>query len=107
MPPDSIKITEISTASGSATLMALSTVKVKGEIDNTNDEIISRFNGEVEVTLFDKETSFVTLGNENSPYQYKQWFNALFRGKASVKDGAFEIQFVVPKNIAYQINEGK
>lgn len=47
------------------------------------------------------------MGNENSPYQYKQWFNAVFRGKASVKNGAFEFQFIVPKNIAYQINEGK
>lgn len=107
MPPDSIKITGISTASGSATLMALSTVTVTGEIVNTSDQIILTFNGVVEVTLFDKETSFVTLGNENQPYSYKQWFNALFRGKATVKDGAFEIQFVVPKNIAYQINEGK
>jgi hypothetical protein len=107
MPPDSIKVTEISTASGSTTLKALSTVTVKGEVVNTNDEIISTFNGVVEVTLFDKETSFVTLGNENQPYPYKQWFNALFRGKATVREGTFEIQFVVPKNIAYQINEGK
>ena len=107
MPPDSIKITNITTASGSPTLKALSTVTVKGEVVNANNEIISTFNGIVEVILFDKETSFVTLGNENQPYTYKQWFNALFRGKASVKNGAFEFQFVVPKNIAYQIREGK
>ncbi|HEU5292212.1 MAG TPA: type IX secretion system sortase PorU, partial [Cyclobacteriaceae bacterium] len=107
MPPDSIKITQVTTASGSSTLKALSTVTVKGEVVNANGETISAFNGIVEATLFDKETSFITLGNENQPYPYKQWFNALFRGKATVKDGVFEFQFVVPKNIAYQVNEGK
>jgi hypothetical protein len=56
--------------------------------------------------LFDKKTSFLTLGNENSPYPYEQWFNALFRGKATVKYGEFEFQFVVPKNIAYQVDKG-
>lgn len=107
MPPDSIRVTQITTASGSTTLKALSTVTVKGEIVNNNGEIISTFNGVVEATLFDKETSFLTLGNENQPYSYKQWFNSLFRGKATVKNGAFEFQFIVPKNIAYQVNEGK
>jgi hypothetical protein len=107
MPPDSIKVTQVTTASGSTTLKALSTVTVKGEVVNANGGIISAFNGVVEATLFDKETAFVTLGNENLPYSFKQWFNALFRGKATVKDGAFEFQFVVPKNIAYQVNEGK
>ena len=107
MPPDSIKVTEITTASGSTTLKALSNVTVKGEVVNANGEINSSFNGVVEVILFDKETSFVTLGDENQPFQYKQWYNSLFRGKASVKDGAFEFQFIVPKNIAYQVSEGK
>lgn len=107
MPKDGIKVTEITTASGSPILKALSMVTVKGEVVNANDEIISTFNGVLEATLFDKETSFVTLGDENQPYSYKQWFNALFRGKASVDSGKFEFQFVVPKNIAYQIDEGK
>ncbi len=106
-PQHNIKITQIATASGSTTLKALSTVTVRGEVVDTNDEIVTEFNGVLEVVLFDKETSFVTLGNENQPYPFKQWFNALFRGKASVQQGEFEFQFVVPKNIDYQIDEGK
>lgn len=107
MPKDSIKITEIITASGSPTLKALSMVTIRGEVISSSDEIITTFNGIVEATLFDKETSFMTLGDENQPYSYKQWFNALFRGKASVSSGKFEFQFIVPKNIAYQVGEGK
>ncbi len=107
LPQHNIKITEITTASGSTILKALSKVTVKGKVVNALDELITEFNGILEATLFDKETSFVTLGNENQPYTFKQWFNALFRGKASVQHGEFEFQFVVPKNIAYQADEGK
>jgi hypothetical protein len=107
MPQHEIKITEISTASGSPTLKALSTVTVKGIVADNTGDTLSGFNGILEATLFDKETSFVTLGNENQPYPFKQWYNALFRGKASIQQGVFEFQFVVPKNINYQIDEGK
>lgn len=107
IPRDSMIVTEIQTASGSSTLMALSRVTVKGIVADPVGDTISNFNGIVEAVLFDKETSFTTLGDENQPYSYNQWFNALFRGRATVKDGVFEFQFVVPKNIAYQVDKGK
>ena len=107
MPHDSVVITEIKTADGSTTLKALSTVTVNGIVADNTGDTISNFSGILEATLFDKETSFLTLGDENQPYAYKQWFNALFRGKASVHNGVFQFEFVIPKNIAYQIDEGK
>jgi hypothetical protein len=104
MPQHSIEVTEVTTAEGSATLKAMSTVTVKGRVQPT----LVESSGIVEATLYDKETSFVTLGNENQPYQYLQWYNALFRGRASIDlSGEFEFQFIVPKNIAYSIGEGK
>jgi hypothetical protein len=107
MPKYTIRVTEITTSSGSTVLKALSIVTVKGEVVNSTNSIVSQFNGVLEATLFDKETSFVTLGNENSPFPYKQWYNALFRGKATIENGEFEFQFIVPKNIAYQVETGK
>lgn len=107
LPELRIKVTEITTSTGSTTLKALSTVTVKGKIVNDQDELTTDFNGVVESTLFDKQTSFVTKGDENLPYTFNQWYNALFRGKATVENGQFEFQFVVPKNIAYAVGEGK
>jgi hypothetical protein len=107
MPQYNIKITEILTSTGSSTLKALSTVTVKGQVVNGNNTLVANFNGILNATLFDKETSFLTLGNENQPFPYTQWYNPLFRGKAEVKNGTFEFQFMVPKNIAYNIGEGK
>lgn len=107
MPEYDIQVNNIETSDNSDLLKALSRVTVKGEIVNAGSERIASFNGTLHSTLFDKETSFITLGNENPPFAYTQWYNALFRGKASVTQGAFEFEFMVPKNIAYAIGQGK
>ncbi len=106
MPEYDIAINSITTSTNSDVLKALSKVIVNGEIV---DELgkIENFNGTLEATLFDKKTSFLTLGNENPPFAYTQWHNALFRGKASVTNGSFAFEFVMPKNIAYAIDVGK
>jgi hypothetical protein len=106
LPEYSVVISSVKTSTGSDTLKALSTVTVKGEI-NGPDGPASTFNGVVEATLFDKEKDFVTIGKNNPPFEYRQWDNAVFRGKATVKDGAFEFNFIMPKNIAYQVGDGK
>jgi hypothetical protein len=108
LPERTIAVTEVETINGSATLMALSEVVVKGEIkdlEGSNKDV--SFNGILNVVLFDKETTFTTIGKNNPPYSFEQWYNSLFRGKATVTNGEFEIHFVVPKNIAYTIDAGK
>lgn len=101
-----VRITEMKTQSKSDTLKALSRVSIKGEVlqDGVN---WTDFTGELEVTLYDKEEAFNTLGDENPVFTYKLWDNALFRGKASVVGGSFEFDFVVPKNIDQQTGLGK
>lgn len=106
-PRFNASVTAINTTDDADTLKALSHVKVTGEITNENAERIDNFNGILHAILFDKETKFTTLGNENAPFSFRQWHNALFRGKAKVTAGVFEFEFIVPKNIAYQIGRGK
>jgi hypothetical protein len=107
MPTQSIEVTGISTTTGSDTLRALSTVVVSGNVADENGNPITNFNGVVECILFDKETDFVTIGKNDPPFEFKQWYNGLYRGKASVENGTFEMSFVLPKNIAYEIGMGK
>lgn len=107
LPSLPIVVTEIRTASGSDTLKALSRVIVKGEVHESDGSVVSDFNGTLEATLFDKRTPFETIGKNDPAYQFEQWFNPLFRGKASVKEGTFAFEFILPKNIAYEINPGK
>jgi hypothetical protein len=107
LPSNSVVVNSIQTETGSDTLKALSTVIVKGHVANPNGEKITTFNGSLEAVLFDKETNFVTVGRNNPPFNYKAWSSPLFSGKASVTQGDFEFKFILPKNISYQIAEGK
>ncbi len=89
------------------TLGAMNITTLKGSIVDNENTLSSGFNGEIQVKLFDKKTSKVTLGDENQPFQFSEWQTLLFSGKAEVQNGVFDINFIVPKNINYEFGKGK
>jgi len=93
---------------GRDTLKALSKVTFTGEVRDNNGNLMSNFNGFVYPTIFDKIKSFTTLNNDNNGYyNYKSRNSRLFKGKASVVNGVFSFDFIVPKDIAYNVGAGK
>ncbi|KYG81855.1 peptidase C25-like protein [Roseivirga ehrenbergii] len=88
------------------TLSALEKVNIIGQIES-NGQRIENFNGEVTFSLFDKRSVLQTIGTESEKFEYLERNSQLFNGKASVTDGEFMIDFVVPKNINYQFGSGK
>jgi hypothetical protein len=107
MPHNVAAVTSVKTENGSDTLKALSKVIVKGQIQTFEGERLSNFNGRMEAALYDKETNFVTIGRNNPPFSFKEWHNVLFRGQASVANGEFSLEFILPRNIAYTIDFGR
>lgn len=90
------------------TLKALSKIFLQGEVRHSDQSIVDDFSGTVSVSIFDKPTQFSTLGNENTlSQQFDQRDALLFNGDASVENGLFSIEFIVPKNISYLFGEGK
>ncbi|WP_205501511.1 type IX secretion system sortase PorU [Rufibacter psychrotolerans] len=94
------------TASTTDTLKALSTVKLEGFVRNSQQQVASQFQGQVHITVYDKRTSLTTLGDQNAKRQVLSRNNVLYDGLASVKNGAFEVTLVVPKDINYQVGDG-
>ena len=88
-------------------LKALETVNIKGSITLDNGQLNSDFNGTVIVQLIDKATPQLTQGHDSNPTTFAILDNALFRGKATVKNGLFSISFIIPKNINYEEGEAK
>jgi len=107
LPQERVAVSEMTTSTGSDTLTALATVSLKGNVRDQTDEIISTFNGTVEVTVFGQVTQRVTIGANDPPYKFPERSEALFRGKATVKEGLFALNFIVPANIATSYNRGK
>lgn len=106
-PTAPIVVDAVSTLESSDTLKALSTVTISGRVLNNDAFTDTDFNGILEASVFDKAGSFKTLGNESTPFTYKQWSTLVFKGQATVENGTFEFSFVVPKNIAYAAGEGR
>lgn len=96
-------LTEVDTAK------ALSLMTIEGQITDKSDNFSSDFNGIVYMKLYDKKEEKTTLANDVGSFEAKfnSQTNMLFTGKAEVKNGKFEFQFVVPKDINYNIGEGK
>ncbi len=95
--------------SPSDTLKALSAASIKGIITDHTNTKLTNFNGEIMVTVYDKPSILRTLGNDpdSYPVDFTYQKNIIFKGKAKVTNGDFEVSFIVPKDISYNYGQGK
>jgi hypothetical protein len=97
-----------------STLRALERVRLHGKVLN-NGALNAGFNGTAQVTIFDKPTTVTTLGDEangdplsgDRPRPVTIQENVIFGGQATVSNGQFSVTFMVPKDINYNIGQGK
>jgi len=104
-----LKINDINISESSDTIKALSFVTIKGEMQDFEENKLSDFNGTLYPTVFDKPAEYTTLGNDpaSTPTTFFMQKNALYKGKASIKDGNWEFSFLAPKDLAYQYGKGR
>ena len=90
-------------------------INIKGEVHSDNGSRIDSYQGELMATIFDKEIDRSTLGNDGTTdnngnpiiLNFNTLGEVLFRGKSSVTDGFFEFNFVVPKDVGMEVDNGK
>lgn len=105
-PEKQVVITEINESNQADTIKSMEKVRLTGEIQE-NGLIDQQFSGILSLTLFDKSQQTQTRGTESSVFFYEQRNSALFNGTATVTNGQFSVEFVVPKNIDYRWGNGK
>ena len=90
------------------TLGALGRMKLAGTIANFEDQSLSDFNGTLLLTVFDKSSNLKTLDNdgEQKIFDFTLRKNILYKGSATVTDGQFEIDFILPKDINFEYGPG-
>ncbi len=111
-PKPNIKLTKLNgkdISQATDTLKALSKISLEGIITDGLGNTLSNFNGELSTTIFDKSVDRITLDNNN--FGNKLTFDAveskIFRGRASVKNGVFSFNFIVPKDIRIAYGKAK
>lgn len=90
------------------TIKPLQHIKISGHVEDANSNFLTNYSGTVLVTFFDKPISLNTLANDGGAvYSFKIQNNILFKGLASVINGKFNIEFIMPKDIQYTSGYGK
>lgn len=117
IPKPKVELTHINNAeitTATPPIKALDLVKLGGAVTDGNNNVLTNFNGDLAIQIFDKDIDRQTLANDGvgdatGPFKmdFKTLGETIFRGNASVKDGKFEIEFVVPKDIKLAVAEGK
>jgi len=119
IPKPSIVLTKINDEPIETTttvLKALSKIKLSGEIRNIDgNTLLSNYNGDIAVQIFDKSINRSTLGNDGTRnnsnnliiLNFQILGETIFRGNASVQNGLFDIEFIVPRDISIPLGNGR
>lgn len=84
-------------------LLALRKYKLTGQVSQLNGAIQSNFNGIANVQIYDQAQTMFTLSNspESPRTAYSTENSILFNGKATITNGLFSIELVIPKDIGF------
>jgi hypothetical protein len=102
---DSVNGQILTTPAGGIQLKALGNASIEGTIIKPDGTLWEDFNGEGILTVFDSERR-VSLEQLNN-YTVTIQGGLIFRGRVSVANGRFSADFVVPKDISYENDNGK
>lgn len=111
IPKNAIRLTRLNNQplTGSDTLKALGKYTCEGFIANAVGLPIPTFNGIVEFCIYDQPQVLKTLSNRvgSTVAEFLQQTAVLFRGTATVQNGKFSIQFVIPKDISFALGKAR
>ena len=109
------KINDVPITGNTDVLEALSLAKIEGEVVDVSGNVLTNYNGILTATIYDKNINRATLANDRTLDINGQLivlnFNTLgeiiFRGQATVTNGVFDFDFVVPRDIGIPVGNGK
>ncbi|KAK3582292.1 hypothetical protein CHS0354_023831 [Potamilus streckersoni] len=101
-------INGMNTENTTLTMSALTETKVSGTIQNENRDVLTDFNGNVDISIFDAPTQ-QTIDNDGDgsadTETYPVTQSLIYRGTHKVEKGRFASKFVVPKTITNDPNK--
>src|SRR6056297_1928165 len=121
LPDNEIEISEFNDTDFSLSpdttlqIRALDEVLLRGRLKNRNGDILSNFNGEAEVVVFDAER-VVNLPDKEwvvedrcflEDCNYNVESDVLFRGRTSINNGSFSSNFIIPRDISFSNSTGR
>ena len=90
-------------------LRALDKVKMAGQVIDENGNPLPNYSGVLSAKVFDKRVQRQTLNNDGLGFilDFTTLGESLFNGQATVTNGNFEFEFVVPRDIQVPVGNGR
>ncbi len=73
--------------------------RLYGSVLTNDGSTAEGFYGEVSLWIYDSPSAQRTIGQQNDPFEYDSYESILFKGKASVVAGHFEIEMILPEAV--------
>lgn len=118
-PKPSVQLTKINDNTidqiNNTPIEALGKVKLSGIVTDENGNQLSDYNGIVETKVFDKSIERTTLGNDGTRnsagelllLDFTTLGEIIFNGQATVSNGAFDIEFIAPRDVRSELGNGR
>lgn len=117
IPKPEIRLTQINDVpvnENTTVLQALGYTKLTGQVYDEFGNPLTNYNGTLSATVYDKPIQRQTLANDGTRLgnqliilDFQTLGQVLFRGQASVNNGAFDFDFIVPRDIQIPVGAGK
>lgn len=90
------------------TLKAMEQIRLYGQVQKKDGTLDQGYNGTVYIRVKGKAQNVSTRNNDgDSPFTYKVRSSNLFKGSATIENGTFKADFVIPKDLAPDYGSGK
>jgi len=91
------------------TLKALEKVTISGAIYDESKNRAGNFMGSLKANIFDSKQTIESLNSDNAGnrFSFTDYSGTIYSGNTDVKNGEFELSFVVPLDIFYSKENGK
>lgn len=80
---------------------------IVGSVRDADGNVATDFDGQIDLSLFDKERTVNTLGNEGPAFSYTAYADKLYTGTVDVSGGRFGMELLLSKNSSYETSYGK
>ncbi len=107
-PKANLRIEDVVNEEGSTdTLNSMSKISVSGIVENSSNQKLANFKGELTAEFYDKPIVSSTIDPGENIFDYLIYDQVIYRGKSTIENGEFAFTFYVPKEIDYKIDNGK
>lgn len=92
--------------SDSIVVQSLQKMKISGSILKTDSTFWNNFNGDIEIKVLDVDKN-ITIIDFGRAFNFRLDGGTIYKGRSTVENGRWNIEFVVPKDISYNNGSGQ